>query len=78
MALNAHADRFGKSGNTGSSRRMVKTSRLTHLGHHWEHSTAYRDGAVCWAWVANLILLHNFKVFALKIKRGTLALLDQQ
>ncbi len=34
--------------------------------------------AVCWAWVANLILLHNFKVFALKIKRGTLALLDQQ
>jgi hypothetical protein len=25
-----------------------------------------------------LILLHNFKVFALKIKRGTLALLDQQ
>jgi len=37
-----------------------------------------RDGAVCWAWVANLILLHNFKVFALKIKRGTLALLDQQ
>jgi hypothetical protein len=36
------------------------------------------EGAVCWAWVANLILLHNFKVFALKIKRGTLALLDQQ
>jgi hypothetical protein len=25
-----------------------------------------------------LILLHNFKVFALKIKCGTLALLDQQ
>jgi hypothetical protein len=37
-----------------------------------------RDGAVCWAWVASSILLHNFKVFALKIKRGTLALLDQQ
>jgi hypothetical protein len=51
---------------------------LTQLGHHWEHSTAYRDGAVCWAWVVNVILLHNFKVFALKIKRGTLALLDQQ
>jgi hypothetical protein len=28
---------------------------------------------VCWAWVANLILLHNFKVFALEIKRGTKA-----
>jgi hypothetical protein len=40
--------------------------------------SAYRDGAACWAWVPNLILLHNFKVFALKIKRGTLALLDQQ
>jgi hypothetical protein len=25
------------------------------------------------AWVANLILLHNFKVVALKIKRGTKA-----
>jgi len=25
-----------------------------------------------------LILLHNFKIFALEIKRGTLALLDQQ
>jgi hypothetical protein len=59
-------------------RGHAKTARLTRLGHHWEHSTAYRDGAVYWAWVANLILLHNFKVFALKIKRGTLALLNQQ
>ena len=51
---------------------------LTQLGRHREHPTAYRDSAVCWAWVANLIVLHNFKVVALRIKHGTLALLDQQ
>jgi hypothetical protein len=60
----------------GSSCRRPKTCTNSDITENIRQRI--ETAPVCWAWVANLILLHNFKVFALKIKRGTLALLDQQ